>query len=234
MTAIEALQARRLTREPMAHILGEREFWGLPFRVSKDTLIPRPDSEILVEAVLDPITDREAPLRLVDIGTGSGCLLLALLSELPNSFGIGIDLSWAALEIARENAERLGFARRCAFVQGDFGAALGGSIDILISNPPYLAQEEVSGLARDVAAYEPHAALVSGQSGLEAYAQIFAECAALERRPGLMAFEIGYRQALPVSDLANTCGLTGSNGAQGKILKDLSGNDRVFLLGFSS
>ena len=147
-----ALVERRLKREPVAHILGEREFWGLPFKVTADTLVPRPDSETLISAVLDHLSDdrSNAPLRIADIGTGSGCLLLSLLSELPHAFGLGIDISMAAIKVAQANACALRLADRCAFARGDYASAVAASVDILISNPPYLAEAEMADLDRDV------------------------------------------------------------------------------------
>ncbi|MBY0431580.1 MAG: peptide chain release factor N(5)-glutamine methyltransferase, partial [Rhodospirillales bacterium] len=133
--AVEALIARREHREPVSHIVGRREFWSLSFTVTAATLAPRPDSETIVETALDHIADRQAPLRVLDFGTGTGCLLLALLSELPNARGIGIDRSQAALTVAGDNARRLGLAQRAEFRLGDWGRGLDGLFDVIISNP---------------------------------------------------------------------------------------------------
>lgn len=228
--AIEILMARRLEREPIAHILGEREFWGLPFQVNADVLVPRPDSETLVAAVLDAVADRMAPLKLVDIGTGSGCLLLSLLSELPHATGIGVDISEAALAMARQNADALGLADRSSFVQGNYASAIGPDVDILISNPPYLAQKEMADLERDVADYDPPHALVSGDSGLEAYEAIFSTIGSWDRRPDVMAFEFGYRQADDILQLSQQYGLSGSEPMISEIKQDLAGHDRVLLV----
>ena len=165
----DAFILRRMDREPIAHILGQRDFWGLSFKVTKDTLVPRPDSETLVEGVLERIKDRSRALRIVDIGTGSGCLLIALLSELPNASGLGVDVSDAALEIAAQNAKSLGVSDRCEFAKGNYVSGLADDFDILISNPPYLAEAEKADLDEDVARFDPHGALISGPSGLEAY-----------------------------------------------------------------
>ncbi|TLP42613.1 peptide chain release factor N(5)-glutamine methyltransferase [Cohaesibacter sp. CAU 1516] len=228
--AIEALAARRLKREPVAHILGQREFWGLPFHVSSDVLVPRPDSETLVSAVLEAVPDRTAPLRIVDIGTGSGCLLLALLSELPNAQGLGVDISEAALTIAQRNAEDLGLADRVSFVQGDYANAIGPEVDILISNPPYLADKEMADLEPDVANYDPRHALVSGASGLEAYEAIFSTVGAWGKRPDVMAFEFGYRQAKDILLLSQQYKLCGDTDMKCEVRQDLAGHDRVLLV----
>ena len=228
--AIEALMARRLEREPIAHIVGEREFWGLPFKVTADVLVPRPDSETLVAAVLDAVADRTASLRLVDIGTGSGCLLLSLLSELPNAHGIGVDISEAALGVARCNADALGLSDRASFIQGNYASAIGPEVDILISNPPYLADAEMADLERDVAEYDPRQALVSGVSGLEAYEAIFSTIRSWDRRPDVMAFEFGYRQANDILLLSQQYELSGPNHMNCEIRQDLAGHDRVLLI----
>ncbi|WP_319412710.1 peptide chain release factor N(5)-glutamine methyltransferase [uncultured Cohaesibacter sp.] len=227
---LEGLLHRRLKREPIAHILGHREFWGLDFRVTADTLVPRPDSETLVAAVLDALADKSAVLRLVDIGTGSGCLLLSLLSELPHAHGIGVDISPAALDVAAQNAARLGLSSRASFLCGNYADALSGGMDILISNPPYLAAAEMEDLERDVADYDPPGALVSGPSGLEAYEALFAAILSWERKPALMAFEFGYRQADALLALVKACGLADAIKDQGRILQDLGGQNRVLLL----
>ena len=230
MAQLEALLVRRIEREPIAHILGHREFWGLDFKVTKDTLVPRPDSETLVAGVLEAIADKNAPMTILDIGTGSGCLLLSLLSELPNAFGIGSDISPAALAIAKQNAQRLRLHERCAFVCASYADVFSENIDILISNPPYLAQEEMADLERDVADYDPVSALVSGETGLEAYEVLFSSIASWPHKPQIMAFEFGYRQAEAVQSVASKCGLLTHDGAKGNILKDLGGQNRVFLL----
>ena len=224
LRALAQLAVRRLDREPVAHILGYREFWGLPFKVTPDTLVPRPDSETLVEAVLSHIKDRNAPQTLADIGTGTGCLLLSLLNECPGMFGVGVDISQNAIQVAQLNASKLGLDKRCRFIRGDYASALGEGIDILISNPPYLAANEMDDLERDVARYDPYSALVSGQTGLEAYEAIFRKVRSWRALPGLMAFEIGYRQATDLVDLATKVGLP-----KPSIIRDLGRNDRVLL-----
>ena len=154
MLKFEAALSRRVRREPMSHVLGKREFWSLNFRVTPDTLDPRPDSETVVEAVLEHTKDRGARLRVLDLGTGTGCLLLAILSELPNAKGVGIDISPAALEVAKGNAKALGFHKRVEFELGQWGDGLDGDFDILVSNPPYIPTTELSRLAPEVARFE--------------------------------------------------------------------------------
>ena len=227
---LDALLERRLRREPMAHILGVREFWGLPFFVTAATLVPRPDSETLVSALFDEISDRDQCLRLVDIGTGSGCLLLSILSGLPNAYGVGIDISEAALCVAQKNADHLDLAHRASFIQGDYANALDGEIDILMSNPPYLAQDEMQDLERDVADYDPAHALVSGQTGLEAYEAIFSTIGSWDEKPSVMAFEFGHKQAKDVLALAKKHRLVGDNDGNATLWKDLAGHDRVLLI----
>lgn len=222
---VRALSMRRLQHEPVAHILGEKEFWGLPFKVTKDTLVPRPDSEILVETILAKIQDQNQSFTIVDIGTGSGCLLLALLSELPNAYGVGLDISAAALAIARENAHCLGLDDRTGFVAGNYSDAVGAGADILISNPPYLAECELADLEVDVAGYDPVSALVSGPDGLEAYREIFSVIQSWDCKPLLMAFEFGYRQGSDLHDLAILSGFENA-----VVHKDLGNRDRVLLI----
>lgn len=165
-----ALVERRARGVPMAHILGRREFWSLDFRVTADTLDPRPDSETLVEAALDMLADRRGDaLSVLDLGTGTGCLLLAVLSELPRAEGTGVDLSQAAAKVARENARRLGLDARCRFLVGDWASALDGRFDLILANPPYIPRGEITSLQREVAQFEPNLALDGGQDGLDAY-----------------------------------------------------------------
>ncbi|MCV6574825.1 MAG: peptide chain release factor N(5)-glutamine methyltransferase [Cohaesibacter sp.] len=229
--SIAGLGARRLKREPVAHLVGKREFWGLDFAVNGDVLVPRPDSETLVQTVLSDISDPTAALTLLDIGTGSGCLLLSLLSELPKAHGIAVDKSPAALEMAQHNAKALGLWDRVSFVCGDYATAflpsVAGKIDYVISNPPYLAEIEFAGLDADVANYDPYLALVSGSSGLEAYDSILASVATWPApKPGVY-FEIGHQQADALQQLV--C----QHGGQVRALEqDLGGRDRVVVVGF--
>ena len=178
--AVEGLRLRRsLARmvrgEPLSRILGWREFWGLDFALSPDTLDPRPESETMVEAVLARIGERAAPLTILDLGTGTGCLLLALLSEFPAASGIGIDLSAGAAATARRNAEALGLGHRARFAVGSWGSALSARFDVIVANPPYIARAALAGLAPEVVRYDPRLALDGGDDGLAAYRQIAAE-----------------------------------------------------------
>lgn len=204
---LETLVARRALREPMSHILGRREFWSLSFMITSATLTPRPDSETIVEAVLDALSDRAAPLRVLDLGTGTGCLLLALLSELPNAIGVGVDISHAALAVAVANARALGFDRRAAFLKSDWTTAIGGRFDVVVANPPYIPAAEIDQLAPEVAQFEPRVALDGGPDGLAAYRTLASGVARVAARGGLIALEIGLGQAADVEALAHAKGL---------------------------
>ena len=157
--------ARREAREPLSHILGEREFWSLPFQVNASVLDPRPDSEIIVSAVLAHYPDSDRPLKIADLGTGTGCLLLSILSEWPIAEGIGVDISESALSTARENALRLGLSARATFVQSDWNSELDETFDVVVSNPPYIPTSEIGGLAPEVTRYEPRCAIAMAQRG---------------------------------------------------------------------
>jgi release factor glutamine methyltransferase len=198
---LAALAARRLTREPIAYILGEREFWSLPFQVSPAVLVPRPESETVVEAALAEIADRTAPVRILDLGAGSGCLLLALLSELPRARGLGIDCSAAALAVARGNAERLGLGDRAELREGDWGQGLTETFDLIVGNPPYVARVDAPRLPPEVRRFEPEGALFAGEDGLSAYHALAPDCARLLARDGVACLEIGQGQAAAVADI---------------------------------
>jgi release factor glutamine methyltransferase len=204
---LAALAARRLRRQPMAYILGSREFWSLPFQVGPAVLVPRPESETVIEAALENIADRAARLRIVDLGTGSGCLLLALLSELPHASGLGTDRSAAALAIARTNAERLDPAGRATFREGDWGRDLAGPFDLIVSNPPYVARADAAGLPPEVRAFEPEEALFAGADGLEAYRTLGPDCARLLAEDGVACLEIGQGQGAAVAGIMRRHGL---------------------------
>lgn len=219
----EAL-ARRAAGEPVARILGAWEFWGLPFTLVPDTLVPRPDTETVVEAALSALPDRQAPLRILDLGTGSGCILVALLSELPNATGFGLDRSEAALRAARANAVANEVGARAHVVRGDWCDALRGPFDLVVSNPPYIAADIIAGLDREVKEHDPRAALDGGADGLDAYRRILE---ALGRggilRPGAPAIlEIGYDQAQSVQAIGVASGLQFAG-----LSRDLGGRDRA-------
>lgn len=224
---IEAAVARRAAREPVSRILGAREFWSLSFALNEATLDPRPDSETLVAAVLAETVGRDTPLRLLDLGTGSGCLLLALLSELPLARGCGIDVSEAAVAMAAENARRLGLADRAQFHRHAWEAGLdleAGSWDVVVSNPPYIASAEIAELAPEVAGYDPAAALDGGPDGLDAYRALIPAAAAVLAPGGLLALEIGQGQAADVEELLAAAGLRPLRRAA-----DLAGIERCLL-----
>ncbi|MCW9033590.1 MAG: peptide chain release factor N(5)-glutamine methyltransferase [Rhodospirillales bacterium] len=212
---------RRANREPISHIFGEKEFWGLAFKVNKHTLTPRPDSETLIEAVLERIEDKTEKLRILDLGTGTGCLLLSLLSEFPHASGVGVDLSEEALLVAIENAQSLGLEGRATFKQGSWFEGATGEFNIIISNPPYIPKADKANLEPEVADHEPHMALFGGEDGLDCYKEIPEQAIQFLKPNGLLVFEVGIHQALDVS------GLLQKNGySQIGIKKDLSGIER--------
>lgn len=194
LTSLQLSVERRCRREPLAYIMENKEFWGLPFKVSPATLIPRPDSETLIAAALSYAKTLPSPLRILDLGTGSGCLLLAMLSELPKALGIGTDQSAEAIKIARENAHHLGLTERVKFVQDNWASSLGGTYPLIISNPPYIKHLDIEGLMPEIKQFEPHAALDGGMDGLECYRQIFPEAARLLSDNGRLLMEIGDNQ----------------------------------------
>jgi release factor glutamine methyltransferase len=193
--------------EPLSRILGRREFWGLEFALSADTLDPRPETETIVEAVLRRFRDRDKPLRLLDLGTGTGCIVLALLSEFRNAAGFGVDLSAGAAITARRNAAALGFADRAHFLVGDWGAAISGQFDAIIANPPYIPDALVAGLPREVAFYDPRLALSGGKDGLQAYRSLAMDLGRLLRPKGFFFGEIGQGQERDVATIMRASGL---------------------------
>jgi release factor glutamine methyltransferase len=207
--AIEALVARRLSGEPGARITGIKEFWGLELRITSATLVPRPDTETVVEAALAAIDSggpRQRALRIADLGTGSGALLLALLSELPNTFGVATDLSVEALQTARDNARRHKLDMRALFVACNFGAALRGGFDIVVVNPPYIASSKLAGLPIEVR-HDPQLALDGGADGLDCYRAIAAEAHRLVAPGGSIVVELGIGQEAAVAALFRAAGL---------------------------
>lgn len=235
--ALAALIDRRAAREPVSRILGRREFWSLDFALAPDTLDPRADTETLVEAVLDQVAPagRARPRRLADFGTGSGCVLLALLSELPGAWGVGIDLSPGAAAQAAANARHLGLDHRAAFLVGDWDGALAGGVgaggvgtggsggfDIVVSNPPYIPDADIAGLAPEVRGHDPWRALAGGDDGLGPYRRLAPAFARLLVPGGLAAVEHGLGQRADVAALMAAAGLDIID-----LRDDLAGLDRV-------
>ncbi len=204
---LAALVARRARREPLAHVVGSREFWSLPFAVTADVLVPRPDSETVVEAALGRVRDRDAPLTVLDLGTGSGCLVLALLSELPRGLGVGVDISAAALEVARRNARALGLEGRVRLVRGDWGAGLRGPFQVIVANPPYVPDGDLGALEPEVSAFEPRLALAGGADGLDGHRAVAPWLAGLLAPGGAVFLEIGAGQAPAVAEILRRHGL---------------------------
>lgn len=207
---LEEFVQRRLAGEPVARILGVKEFWGLPLQLSTATLVPRPDTETVVEFALEIWRSEHGgqPRQIVDVGTGSGAILLALLSEWPEATGVGTDISPLALQTARRNASRLGFASRAAFVACNYTAALSGPFDLIVSNPPYICSADIAGLDREVRNFDPRRALDGGADGLAAYREIIPESVRLLGPGGTLIVEAGYAQSGPISQLMATSGLT--------------------------
>lgn len=223
---LEDFARRRLAGEPIARILGRKEFWGLPLKLSAATLVPRPDTETVVELALEmlrasPLPDRVP--RIADIGTGSGAILLALLSELPGAFGVGTDISQAALRTASANAAVLALNDRAVFVACDYAAALAEGFDLIVSNPPYIRSAEVAGLAAEVRDHDPRAALDGGADGLDAYRALIPEAARLLRPGGALVVEAGHGQSGPIEGLMTAAGLTHDRPAKA----DLAGIPRA-------
>ena len=213
----------------MAYITATREFWSLPFRVTPATLIPRPDSETLIEGVLGHIDDKNAGLKILDLGTGSGCLLLALLSELKSAEGTGIDASIDALAVAKANADELGLSPRARFFSCDWGddgwtKNLGHDFDIIVSNPPYITDEEMKLLDISVSDFEPATALAGGKDGLDSYRRQISALDELLKPGGTVAFEVGHSQADEVAGMLAQIGMELL-----EIREDLSGIGRAVL-----
>lgn len=204
---LDACLDRRAAREPLALILGRQEFWSLSFAVSPATLIPRADTEAVVEAALAALPDPAAPLRVLDLGTGTGCLLLAVLHERPAAWGVGVDLSPEAARLAARNAGALGLAHRAAFACGNWDAPLRGRFDLVLSNPPYVETAAIAGLMPEVARHEPARALDGGTDGLAAYRGILGRLPALLVPSGVAVLELGEGQAGAVGALAADAGL---------------------------
>jgi release factor glutamine methyltransferase len=212
-----ALVARRRAREPMAHILGKREFFGRTFVVTADVLDPRPETEHLIEAAL-----QEPFSSVLDLGTGSGCIMLTLLADRPMARGVGSDISREALDVARQNCAGMGLQNRCTWLISDWFGAVSGRFDLIVANPPYIGQAEMAGLAAEVRLYEPSVALTPGGDGLDAYRAIAASAGKHLSARGRLIVEIGATQAKEV------CALLADGGLRDiRVIADLAGHDRV-------
>jgi release factor glutamine methyltransferase len=219
LAAFETLVDRRVTREPVSQITGRRAFYGRAFRVTRDTLDPRPETELLVTAAL------ERPfVKMLDLGTGTGCILLSCLAGMPFATGTGTDISEPALAVAAENAAALGLERRARFLRADWFAGVNGRFDLIVSNPPYIAEAEMAGLAREVRDWEPRSALTPGGDGLAAYRAIAAGAGARLMAGGRLLLEIGPTQGEAVSELLRAQGFDAP-----EIRRDLDGRDRVVI-----
>ncbi|MGB8547130.1 MAG: peptide chain release factor N(5)-glutamine methyltransferase [Xanthobacteraceae bacterium] len=207
---LEGFTRRRLAGEPIARILGLKEFWGLPLKLSAATLVPRPDTETVVELALEILRADNAanrPLRIADLGTGSGAILLALLSELPAAHGCGTDISVDALETAGNNAARLGLADRATFIACDYASGLSGTFDLIVSNPPYIRSADIELLARDVREHDPRAALDGGADGLDAYRALVPQAAGFLAPGAVLVLEAGQGQSGEIEALMTASGL---------------------------
>jgi release factor glutamine methyltransferase len=208
---LDQFAQRRLAGEPVARILGEKEFWGLPLRLTPATLVPRPDTEAVVELALEMLrasgASNQAP-RIADLGTGSGAILLALLSELPDAQGFGTDISDEALQTATANAEQAGLANRATFVACDYATGLDGSFDLIVSNPPYISSADIAGLMLEVRNYDPPAALDGGADGLDAYRVLIPQAVRLLTPGGALVVEAGQGQSGDIEALMTAAGLT--------------------------
>ncbi|GGA24789.1 peptide chain release factor N(5)-glutamine methyltransferase [Neptunicoccus cionae] len=214
----EHMIKRRAAHEPVSHIIGKRAFWKHDFKVTADVLDPRPDTETLIELALQGT----APRRILDLGTGSGCILLSLLAEFPDAVGLGTDMSEKALEVAQENANTLGLTERASFATADWFNGLEGAFDLIVSNPPYITAAEMNELSSDVRDYEPHMALTPGGDGLSAYRIIAEGLAGFKAPEGRALFEIGYKQGPDVTAIFKDAGFKEVN-----LHKDLAGHDRI-------
>jgi len=221
--AFNALLARRLTHEPLAFITGRQGFWTLDLQVSPATLIPRADSETLISAAITHCT--QPPERILDLGTGTGCLLLAALVEFPNAFGIGVDLNPAAAALAARNAQEAGLGHRAAFLAGSWATALNATFDLILSNPPYIPEADIADLMPEVAVFEPTTALDGGPDGLAAYRQLAQALPELLTPEGLAILELGAGQADDVTVITARQGL-----ARVALAADLGGIPRALIV----
>jgi len=223
LATYEELIARRQTGEPIQYILGEQEFYGLPFKVTSAVLIPRPETELLVEAVLDRLP-KDQPLRIVDVGTGSGAIAIAVAHHLPQAVVTALDLSEAALAVAQENAQRMNLDHRTRFMRSDLLAGVEGEepFDAVLSNPPYIPDSDRGSLHRQVREFEPGMALFAGAEGMDIYRRLLPAAAKVLKPGGLLTIEMGYGQRLAIEEL-----LSGWSGVE--VLNDLQGIARVVI-----
>ncbi len=226
---VEALKRRRLEREPIAYLLGHREFWSLNFHVSSEVLIPRPDTETLVSCILDRFTTEKtkAPLRILDLGTGSGCILIALLKDMEHASGVGVDLSESAIAVARNNARIHDLSEKTSFFVGDWTESIQEAFDIVVSNPPYIPSIDIEGLDIDVRDHEPRAALDGGEDGLAFYRRLAKDIPRILSPNGFCAVEIGTGQSSNVQRILHESGLKDVS-----VVSDLVGLERV-VFGYS-
>lgn len=221
---LDELLERRLQHEPVAQIIGRREFWSLMLKVTRDVLVPRPDSETLIEAAIDHFEHGGGPGRILDLGTGSGALLLAALDLWPQATGLGVDISSAALAVAQENAETTGLSARARFQPGNWGAGLAEQFDLILCNPPYICDDAM--LPPDVLRYEPAMALFGGQDGLDAYRVLARQIHDLLAPAGVALFEIGFDQGKSATRLFRDALM------HVELRQDLAGNDRCLIVTF--
>lgn len=220
--AVRALTARREAREPVSHIIGSKHFWTLDLAVTPDVLTPRPETEFVVEAGLQALLPADASFRILDLGAGSGAIILALLHERQNASGVAVDISPAALVVARANAQRLGLDDRLDLRESDWASGVGERFDLVVSNPPYIASADIGGLAPEVARFEPRLALDGGADGLAAYRTIASALPGLLKPGGVVALEVGFGQAESVAALIEAAGMSVAEPR-----RDLSGIPRV-------
>lgn len=223
--AIDALVDRRAAREPVSRILGRREFWSLSFELGPDTLDPRPDSETLVEAALAACPRRDGAYRVLDIGTGSGCLLIAFLSERSAAVGVGTDIAEGALALARRNAHVTRVGDRARFVRAHWADGVAGGFDLVIANPPYVAETQWPSLEPEVRDHDPPRALLAGRDGLDAYRAIATRLPDLLRPDGVAVIELGQGQADAARTLFSAAGM-----AVASVVRDLAGTERALVL----
>lgn len=229
ITAIDSMARRRSSHEPVSRILGEREFYGRPFQISNDVLDPRADTETLIDQTLSVFTNNRLPAQqidILDIGTGSGAIIITLLCELTNAAGLATDISTKALKMARKNSIELGVEPRLTLLETPWCAGIEQKFDLIVSNPPYISTRDIENLPVDVKAYDPHIALDGGKDGLAAYLMIANQSAGLLKPGGIIVLEIGFDQASDVVEIFKTAGFI-ENPNLAIIRKDLGGNDRV-------